>query len=417
MQQKNKLIIESILKEKSEAYWESFRAYQVWYPKVTFSMLIKGLLLPLKFMFTKIPDLVHATILVECFNLEKYKRIKSVIEGKGDVLIHVNEISTARPRYFYETVKEKRMFFRARMQGFWSALRFTNPFQGIHLFVFQLHLIQNLIHYQNLISRVSPKILASANEDFWFSPMLSELARKNGITTVNVMHGSVYNMKQFYDYSVVYGKKSKTATEKHASSYTKVILGKLAELNQGKEIQNEVYKKNIVLFDQATSYPFQKIVRPSIYEMLERLVREKGYHVVVKLHPSQSIPDNAAELPFDFILQKSVKEVIADRGIAIGMCSTVGLEVVSYGIPMVYINYDHILDLFLQLIFLEETAVKDVPAAEEKICELQDRTKYVEYVKQQRRLLDEEYAADQSQFLEIFDSKPVRIGLSSNHEF
>lgn len=395
----------NILDPRSDEFKESFVVFQQYYPEIKPVFFFKSIFLPIKFLGNKRPALNKCDVVLDCINAEKYKRMKKYIPGGTEALIYVSDLSTDRSRKFCSELdsKLKKIFEKIHDSRYWG-LALTLLFKTISesaslhhffsLFTFRARAIQELVQYDWLMKTTGAAVLITANEDSWISPLLAKYCRLNHIRSVNVMHGRLYQTRQFYDESIVFGRTCEAATRKLASSNTKVILGSMDEIAENKVADHFEYHKKIILFDQPVFEFYTPEMKTALYAMLENLAKNHGYTVQVKPHPAQTNQLELKQHSFELIQNGINRELLRECGIAIGICSTVGMEVISSGVPMIYFNHERVLDHFLQIKFLSDTSPKTAIELESLIINLQNRDFYGHFQKKQFELLNAEYGVN-----------------------
>lgn len=170
-----------------------------------------------------------------------------------------------------------------------------------------------------------------------------------------------------------------------------MILGEPPELSLVAPPCSPDLSKCILFFDQPDFEHFTAGQRERVFGLLRELAEMHGFRVGVKLHPAQSMP-GPGRLPWvTYYQRESIRDLLKVHGIGIGICSTVGIEVLSNGVPMIYLNENSVLDHYLQIRFLRPASPQTLPEAKELVLRLQEQGDYRAFFERQWDLLCAEY--------------------------
>jgi hypothetical protein len=335
--------------------------------------------------------------------MEKFKRLKSLVVDGEDYLLHLPNEPDARGDKFLKSIEwseSKIINYRGGTLSFfpllfliWAKTLMTNRRRDLGFFIFQGRMLLELIRYFLILEKTQAKLFLTANEDGWSSPVLAILCRVMGVMNINVMHGRVYDHKQYYDTSVVFGKTSYHHVSALASSDTIVVQAPLfAGVTKNRRVKNLYKKPEIIHFDQPPFQLFPDPVRNRVIRALENL-KEAGFEVTVKLHPAD-LGRERTELKKFVCIDAIDPEVLTKKfDIATSACSTVGLELIEMGMPVVYFNFENILDNFLQISFLKPVSPKSEHEIVNCFEKLSSDDGFLDFMSKQQDLMIEEYAS------------------------
>jgi hypothetical protein len=221
--------------------------------------------------------------------------------------------------------------------------------------------------YTNIFKSTSCNFFITANEDFWLSALINQIAKKNNIKTINFMHGRGYKNNQYYDYSFIYSARQKKWLKKNTRSKTHyVVSGNVdSSTNNSSKIQY-MNGKNILVFDQPEFSLLSKQNRNDFYSVIQSFHKENSdYKILIKEHPS--VPFKLTCLKSDqyTILPKNINftDSLTDVRFALTICSTASIEAISNGVYTVHYNPSKLLSEFSQIDFftdLSPTTPKDL---------------------------------------------------------
>ena len=380
-----------ILNSDSAERRESLRVFLEYCPKIGLLQFMKIVFSPIKFLFKTPPILEKADVVFDCSNAEKFKRMRPLVKSLDQVLLFVSDLSTERSKIFFLSKDVRyRLGFPANFSGYWRMLpRLLNGTRT--QICFRVLAAQHLIHYDWIFKATGAKFIVTANDDSWISPILSKFCKMNDVVNINVMHGRTYQTKQFYDYSIVFGRESERATSRNALSTTKVLRHTPVELFPGIQQDHFHLSKKLIFFDQPNFEFFSQSLRNELFSLFDVLHTQYGFDISIKLHPAQQAYQVGLYSKFHFFKMESNQELLAKNGIALSICSTVGLEVISSGLPIIYVNQGNVLEHFLQINFLKNTAPTSVPSVLKLLLQLQEGGHYHRYYEEQLEMLKSEY--------------------------
>ncbi len=383
---------------------EGYRIFREYYPKVTSWDLLKAAIRLHLLAFKRSPSLPRVEVILDAVNQEKLSRARKLLAPEVSYLVHVPDLSTERSRIFFNNMVargERPVFYQSWGFGILpgvfreilSLSQGAGDWLGRALYFTRLR--ADLLHYRDLLRQTGAKTIITANEDSWNAPALAVLFRELGVRNINVMHGRVYGAHQFYDVSAVFGKACFEEVCGLASPETRVVqLPLLPEGGYRNSPRGAARSKHIIFFDQpASERVYPKHLRDKVISFL-RLLSKKGFEVTLKLHPADPSGSGGTEgLKCIRILEET--SLGGDHGIAISVCSTVALEVIPAGIPILYLNLDGIMTHFTQIRFLASVAASSLEEAEAILQKLQSADAYCHYRDLQQRLMQEEYSSAQ----------------------
>jgi hypothetical protein len=388
--------IYKILNDESDELKESYRIFLEYYPHTGFLRLLTTIFSPLKKITAHRPDLAKKKIIFDAANAEKLKRMRPLVGSIDEVLLFASDLSTDRSKQFYQSIKNDldHVAYPFSFYGYWTLLP-KLLCSDLSRTCFQVMAAQALLHYAWILKETEARYLITANEDSWIAPILSKFCKIKNVVNVNVMHGRVYQAKQFYDYSIVFGKESEKAILGLASPKTKVLLHQPAEYAVSPGSDHVQLAKKILYFDQPDFTFLSPEQRTGIFSIFEDLAKNHGFEISVKLHPVQGDYPAGKYPLFKFFKNVSNQELLGKHGIGVAVCSTVGLEVISSGVPIVYVNQDQLLDHFLQIKFLKPSAPTSLAGVRDLLLKLQNETDFRQFYQEQVALLEAEYSVAQ----------------------
>jgi hypothetical protein len=225
-----------------------------------------------------------------------------------------------------------------------AALALRDPRQAMRRLAQYVELYGLAYGMHRILRGAGAGVLLSAYEDSWYSSTVSQVARKSGIATVNVMHGSWYPHDQYFDYSLVFGEYHKEQLEQRTASRSRFVVAGSATIRNREVPSKFGLSRRILFFDQPSGGNFPAAMKQKTCDML-RSALDAGYSVSVKAHPVG--PDailrgflerhpEAALLPHPD--NAPLEEILSRFGTALTSFSTAGLEAVVNGSPTLFLN-------------------------------------------------------------------------------
>jgi hypothetical protein len=251
-----------------------------------------------------------------------------------------------------------------------------------------------------IVAAAQARLLVTAYEDSWYSSAVSQMAKRMGFRTLNLMHGNPYHHDQFFDLSLVFGEHHKRFLETNTTSRTRFIVSGSATIKEtGKPVRFD-HAAQLIWFDQVTCEILPGAVKAKAMGMLsDLLARLPAVSLAVKPHPAGSDEQLRSFLerhPDLDVLSgnsaKSVSEILEGRGIALTAFSTTGLEAIANGTASVFLNPGGELGTG-PLEFMGEYAARDADELAVLISRLTvDSGFYTEFLLRQKRTLGFYYA-------------------------
>lgn len=380
---------------------EALRLYRCHYGSVSLWRVLISFFRPLKWFKIKKCELPQVKIIIDCINHEKFNRIAPLIPKGEPYALFISDISTERSKKFWKSIEKNISVpvftYPFAIHGYWTiatelVLKNLRAKESLEMLDFKLRSIQVLLHYQEIFDESQAQFLVTANEDSWIAPVLARYCSSRAVKNINVMHGRVYSSLQFYHTSVVFGRGPELATLSLASPSTQVLRLKPHELttNQSRQASLGQDRVEVLFFDQPVFEHYSASLRDQILKTLLHIQAQGEVRVTVKLHPAQSLSEAKHHSDLHFTQEENAS-LLESSVLAIAVCSTVGIECLSRGVPIVYVNENDVLSGFEQIRFLRETAVPSVHDLEEKILGLLKNGALQEFRDRQMRDLKEEY--------------------------
>ena len=338
--------------------------YKANYSQYSFKQKISLLLLVIKsLLFKTYPEVKNSEILFNCSNLTKFNcflpYLNQVTQGNVVVTHKEGERTKAFLHYLNKNNTSYDIWTSGNLSYSIIPLLVKSIMSlNLSMLFFTIENYQTVYRHFLVLSKASPKIFVTANEDNLFSSSISKLCKKCLITTINIMHGRAYLNDQHYDHSIIFGKSLKKFLESNTCSSTNFILGKspfYSSIRPNTSLPPSGNNGINVLFCDQGSFELYPIkTRSLILSLLLKYFKHNEYfNLYVQPHPAQDWPNNELSTSFP---RGNINEFKYD--LTLSACSTIGLEsVIKFNTPTLYLNFHNILDHFIQTEPLKPLAI------------------------------------------------------------
>lgn len=249
-------------------------------------------------------------------------------------------------------------------------------------------------------------IAISSNEDLKDNKSITKSLRDAGFTTINVMHGKIYEEDFCYDYFVAVNQSTSHELQKRFSKSPAKFL-----VYNNYQFDTEFAPKSVkkfLFYDQPSSPWFSEENRRAALESLKKIENTLCLTCVIKPHPKFGHSKDSRYFKefyrneFEAFEFRSNPDHYANEYIfASTVRSNAGLEAISSGLPTLYLNFCNVLDSYFHLKFLKEFSVKNETELERLLNEGKRNPLafWKSFYLQQQSAFREEYLSEKDAYL------------------